>query len=736
MRPLIPALLLAWMPIPGATVNFTVDDLSDDAAAHDASPGDGECETPGATCTLRAAIQEANALGGDDIIEFSATGTILVGHDDTDPPGPLPALSDMTTIAGPLIDPDGTIPDDNPPAIILDGSHLVGSGNNHGLRLLSGADNSGVFGLAIINFPDDGIRIDAAEGLNIGRNHIGIAPDGTPAGNGGHGISGLTDDGFFGKLRVPPFGELDGYGNLVSANGAGGVSLIGSNNRFAGNFIGTGPAGIEAEANGGTGLSLSGSGNFVGLDEHAQAANVISGNAGEGLLIGGTNAVVAGNHIGIDHAGGPLGNADSGIRVIGDNHTIGTPAAHGANLVAGNGGSGVAGGIGGSLTNSVIQDNRLGMTAMSLGNSGSGVFLSDASSVTIRNNLAVNNDFSGIHLREGTTGTVVVGNRVGFGTDSTGAHPHPNDTGIRVDGTGNTIGADPAMDPNVIGYNENFGIVLHGSDNTVVGNLVGVTEDGEAIGNGASGISLQHTADDNRVGSDSAPNVVGFNHNGISIYSATNMIEGNFVGTDESCADMGNDFLAISINDQATNNTVVSNTVAFSDNDGVIVDDPATFNSIYRNTMHANAGLPIDLDPSGPTPNDSGDFDLGANYLMNFPEITVLGYDMSTETLMIELLVDSATENAIYPLRIDFYWHDRDEPNQGQRYIGNVTYDMPQSPVTYELVLPEGTTGGTLRATATENDGAGNTSEMSPERMFGFFDPIFDDDFEEGDCPT
>lgn len=43
------------------TVNSTTDVV-------DANPGDGVCATAGAVCTLRAAIQEANALAGDDTI--------------------------------------------------------------------------------------------------------------------------------------------------------------------------------------------------------------------------------------------------------------------------------------------------------------------------------------------------------------------------------------------------------------------------------------------------------------------------------------------------------------------------------------------------------------------------------------------------------------------------------------------------------------------------------------------
>jgi hypothetical protein len=52
-----------------AELNFTVNSTSD---AVDARVGDGECATSAGTCTLRAAIQETNALPGADRIQVPA----------------------------------------------------------------------------------------------------------------------------------------------------------------------------------------------------------------------------------------------------------------------------------------------------------------------------------------------------------------------------------------------------------------------------------------------------------------------------------------------------------------------------------------------------------------------------------------------------------------------------------------------------------------------------------------
>lgn len=64
------ALLLATIGSgPVAAVGFTVNTTVD---AVDAVPGDGSCATAAANCSLRAAIQEANALSGPDSISVPA----------------------------------------------------------------------------------------------------------------------------------------------------------------------------------------------------------------------------------------------------------------------------------------------------------------------------------------------------------------------------------------------------------------------------------------------------------------------------------------------------------------------------------------------------------------------------------------------------------------------------------------------------------------------------------------
>ncbi len=68
---------------------FTVGNSGD---AGDDNPGNGACHTSGNVCTLRAAIEEANALSGTDTITFSISGTIQLTT-------ALPTISTLMTIA-------------------------------------------------------------------------------------------------------------------------------------------------------------------------------------------------------------------------------------------------------------------------------------------------------------------------------------------------------------------------------------------------------------------------------------------------------------------------------------------------------------------------------------------------------------------------------------------------------------------------------------------------------------
>jgi CSLREA domain-containing protein len=90
------ALSAAGAPLSAAGAAFTVDSTTD---AVDANPGDGACASAAGDCTLRAAIQETNALAGADAITLPAgtyTLTIAGANEDAAATGDLDITDDLT----------------------------------------------------------------------------------------------------------------------------------------------------------------------------------------------------------------------------------------------------------------------------------------------------------------------------------------------------------------------------------------------------------------------------------------------------------------------------------------------------------------------------------------------------------------------------------------------------------------------------------------------------------------
>ena len=131
--------------------SFTVNSLLD---TPDINPGDGVCATGAAVCTLRAAIQEANALAGADVITFSVVGTITIAT-------VLPAITQQVTITGTTT---GVAPFQ--PQVAIDANNPA-MGLWFSSTASSTSSNSSVSGLAIRNadlHPGMAVRIEPGAG--------------------------------------------------------------------------------------------------------------------------------------------------------------------------------------------------------------------------------------------------------------------------------------------------------------------------------------------------------------------------------------------------------------------------------------------------------------------------------------------------------------------------------------------------------------------------------------------
>ncbi len=427
---------------PLAAATFTVNSVGDASDLDAAGTSDGLCDADagGAVeCTLRAAIQEANATAALDTIEFDISGC----------PGDICVIELVSTNLLPdIVEPvviDGSTQPGNAsvctlaihdrPAyrIVLDGDGL-----DVGPRLELGSDGSTIRGLNVRNF-FNALAIIRSHDNIIECNFVGTDETGSAAGPGNFHNAVILGCDSTGNVIGGPDPE---DGNLLSANGVDGVQFNGGipcggppfANAVLGNYIGTAKDGTSALGNALSGVSMfDGTGpddNVIGAmpDGLMPTGNVISANGSSGIFIADavSGALIVANLIGVDrHGTAPLGNGFDGVSVL-------------------NGPTGVQ--IGGT---SVAEANVLSANL-------AGVFVDNA------------------------TGVVVEGNRIG--TDATGATVIGNaEWGVVVfDGPNNRVGGTAAGAGNTIAGNGFTGVSIDGptsTGNTVRGNAIFLNEE-------------------------------------------------------------------------------------------------------------------------------------------------------------------------------------------------------------------------------------------------------------------
>lgn len=517
----------------GLIVNST-QDLGDE------SRGDDDCSTGGTVtvasglqapeCTLRAAIEEANASAAADTIVFNIPG----GAGTISPGSPLPAIVQPLTI-------DGA----SQPGTRIDGTN-AGTGAD---GLLTRAEAT-VRGLRIGGFDGAGIHV-ASSCTSMQGNVIGSDAPGGAGNRVGLLLEACARVG--GAER-----------NVVSGNRDAGVRTALSapaSVSITGNYVGTSAAGTEPVPNG-TGIAVAGSfGPSIG-------GNTVSGNLRWGVEIAANvnGTSITGNRIGTDAAGqaalangaaAPAGASAGGILDAGNATAIGSPGA--GNVVSGNVAKADEYGHRGAVylagSNTTVKGNLVGTSAdglRALGNDGPGVFASrlcrdcaiGGPSAPDRNVVSGNRG-PGILTEHAT----VTGNVVGL--DASGAAALPN-LGGGVEAKLLQLGsaANVEISGNVVSGNIPFGIKLaaDGYANThghLVRNIVGLGADGSTVlGNKGPGIWIDASAALSRAGATIGdPNVAGSGNvvsgnlgDGVLVEGAlaTAVLGGNLIGTDAS----------------------------------------------------------------------------------------------------------------------------------------------------------------------------------------------------------
>ena len=258
------------------------------------------------------------------------------------------------------------------PEIELDGQ-LVDAGLD-GLYVIAGG--STIKGLVINRFSSDGIYLASNGGNTIEGNYIGTDVTGTTdLGNTGSGVYVYESTG------NTIGGSSPGTGNLISGNdynaiewttGRGVMLYRADGNSVIGNYIGTDRTGTVAIGNEREGVGVSNCINNTVGGSGAGEENLISGNSGVGVWIGGggtTGNRVLGNLIGTQVDGtSPLGNGSHGVAIsnTATNNIIGGSATGEGNVIAYSTGDGVW--IDGSTTdfnlisgNAIFENGGLGI---------------------------------------------------------------------------------------------------------------------------------------------------------------------------------------------------------------------------------------------------------------------------------------------------------------------------------------------------------------------------------------
>lgn len=272
-------------------------------------------------------------------------------------------------------------------------------------------------------------------------------------------VAGPGADG----LRVTG-GAATIFGLAIVNFGGAGIAFSGSSSGsfVAGNYIGIGAGGLVALGNS-LGVLVAATNTTIG-GTNDNARNVISGNAGNGVLVsGGTGNQVLGNYIGLDASGNLARPNLRGVVVASNSNTIG--ALDAGNVVSGNTGLGVV--IQSASSNTVVG-NYIGTDAdggTAVPNGGGGLQIvggaTPANSNSITSNVVSGNTGFGVEINGSTsapsaTANTLTGNVVGM--DATEEHAlgntGPGVTIAALSGIGNnTIGGDLEAEQNVIAYN-------------------------------------------------------------------------------------------------------------------------------------------------------------------------------------------------------------------------------------------------------------------------------------------
>src|SRR6266853_4843921 len=292
--------LIAWTALslvaaPGHAVTFVVNTTADTA---DAVPGDGKCADSSNACSLRAAVQEANALVGADTIQLGAATYVLSGAagDDAALSGDLDITGDLTLTgagtASTIIDGGGVdrVLDIDPSGagVSVTIANLTVRGGNAAGEAGGGIRNRGTLSLNNVTLSANASGINGGGLLNLGTLTL---TNTTVSGNTASTDGGGIYNGGGSTLTITA--------STLSGNGANGIGRNGGGIFNAGAATATltnvTVSGNSANSGGGGVFNSGGTATLVNVtlgDNTATLGGGISNAAGTATL---TNTLIAGS---------------------------------------------------------------------------------------------------------------------------------------------------------------------------------------------------------------------------------------------------------------------------------------------------------------------------------------------------------------------------------------------------------------------------------------------------------
>ena len=316
--------------------------------------------------------------------------------------------------------------------------------------------------------------------------------------------------------------------------------------------------------------------------------------------------------------------------------------------------------------------------------------------------------YAGIRIDHENSDANVVRNNI-FGLTPNGLGKRPNGrSGIDIQwgASSNIVGGLASNERNVFSGHSYTGVDLSHSkstsNNQVVGNFIGTTLAGTSVTSYTKtfyGITFKDDILNNSV----HDNVIGganeypmwHKHN----YTGHNDIFNNRIGIALNGASLPNAKYGMYM--QGHDFSVRDNTFANNALGGIFLTSSVSVrNRFTGNRFINNGGLAIDLAPSGPTANDSGDTDTGPNTLLNYPTLKT-----ATGT--------SVSGTACAGCRVEVYESTTDTGSRGEgrKLVGSTTASSNGS---FSAAVT-GLSAGQLVA-AIAIDSTGNTSEFSTVR--------------------